>query len=259
MKFLTLWTDDWIAGTHPLTPEERGVLITIVCHFTNKDRVVPDDDIYLARLCNVSTRAYRRIKKTLIEGDFVDVRKGHLWVEKTASQFEKDQSYSKKQAEKAKLKARYEKGKLLKQKKTVSAIPSPSPEVVKEDTNVSSKKSKTEYPIEFDEAWKQYPRRSGDAKKEAFGAWNARVKAGHDPSVILAGVLRYSAFVYLEGNEGTRFIKKGATFFGPSEFFLEEWAPTKQPPQQSGGGQGAEIKAEMQRMADELAEKDRMR
>ena len=126
MKFMTLWTDDWLAGTHPLTPEERGVLITIVCHFTNKDRVFPDDDIYVARLCNVSTRAYRRIKNTLIIGDYISIKDGHIWVEKSSSQFVKDQSYSKKQAEKAKLKRRYSKANALETNKTDDAPVKPS-------------------------------------------------------------------------------------------------------------------------------------
>lgn len=121
MKFMTLWTDDWIAGTHPLTPEQRGVYITLICHFTNKDRVVLDDDIYLARLCNITTRAYRRVKKTLVESDHIEVRDGHIWIARTSQQYEKDQSYSKKQAEKAKLKARYEKANKLKSNENDSA------------------------------------------------------------------------------------------------------------------------------------------
>jgi len=126
MKFMTLWTDDWIAGTHPLTPEEKGVLITLVCHFTNKDRVIQDHDIYNARLCNMTTRAFKRVKKTLVEGDYLEVREGHIWIEKSSAQFTKDQSYSKKQAEKAKLKHRYDKGKALETKDSCSAPAVPS-------------------------------------------------------------------------------------------------------------------------------------
>ena len=139
MKFMTLWTDDWLAGTHPLTPEQRGVFIALVCHFINKDRVIPDNDVHLARLCNMPTRPYRRVKEVLIKDDFLEIRDGHLWMEKASEQYEKDQRFSRSQAKKAKLKARSKVGNALNNKDSTSAgdlPPLPLPHSIK-DTNVS--------------------------------------------------------------------------------------------------------------------------
>ncbi len=126
MKFMTLWTDDFLAGTHSLTPEQRGVFITVICHFVNKDRVVPDNDRHLARLCNIGTRRYRTVKKALIEGDFLTIRDGHIWVEKSSAQWNKDLSFSEKQRQNALKKHRVSRAKLLEQHNSDSAILSPS-------------------------------------------------------------------------------------------------------------------------------------
>ena len=126
MKFMTLWTDDFLAGTHSLTPEQRGVFITVICHYVNKDRVVPDNDRHLARLCNIGTRRYRTVKKVLLEGDFLTIRDGHIWVEKSSAQWNKDLSFSEKQRQNALKKHRVSRAKLLEQHNSDSAILSPS-------------------------------------------------------------------------------------------------------------------------------------
>lgn len=96
----------------------------------------------------------------------------------------------------------------------------------------AGKQRKLTYPDEFEQAWKEYPRRPGNNKRDACKAWEARVKAGADPDDILAGVQRYAAFCRITGKTGTEFVKQGATFFGPSEHYLDDWTP---PP---GGGPG---------------------
>ena len=134
MDFMTLWTSDFVSGTHPLTPEQRGVYITLICHFINKDRVVPDNDRHLARICNIGVRRYRTVKGALIDGDFISVRDGHIWIEKSANQWKKDASFSSSQRVKAEKKHRLIRAKALEQHDSGSAgagagagaIPSPS-------------------------------------------------------------------------------------------------------------------------------------
>jgi uncharacterized protein YdaU (DUF1376 family) len=74
----------------------------------------------------------------------------------------------------------------------------------------------------FDQAWKTYPKRPGASRADSFKAWQARVKAGADPEVILAGVRRYAAYCVAAGTE-PNFIKQPATFFGPGEHYLSDW------------------------------------
>jgi uncharacterized protein YdaU (DUF1376 family) len=78
----------------------------------------------------------------------------------------------------------------------------------------------------FDRTWAKYPRRAGgNSRADALKAWKARLSSGVDPLALEAGVERYAAFVRASGDEGTKFVKQAATFFGPSEHWLEEFAP----------------------------------
>lgn len=76
----------------------------------------------------------------------------------------------------------------------------------------------------FDRAWEKYPRRAGgNPKALARKAWDARVKAGTDPNLMLGGVIRYAAFCRATGKEGTEFVKQASTFFGPAGHYLEAY------------------------------------
>lgn len=82
-------------------------------------------------------------------------------------------------------------------------------------------------PIEdekFVEAYSLYPSRPGSSKATALKAWKARLASGVDPDVIIAGVVRYAAYVRAAGTE-PNFIKMPATFFGPDQHYLADWTP----------------------------------
>lgn len=82
----------------------------------------------------------------------------------------------------------------------------------------------TDWPPEFERAWSDYPRRSGDnPKRRALSAWRARLKAGHTAEALHAGVLRYRRWCEATGKIGTETVKQAATFFGPDESFLQAW------------------------------------
>jgi hypothetical protein len=73
----------------------------------------------------------------------------------------------------------------------------------------------------FCAAWVAYPPRpEGDSRKAAFKAWSARVNQGADREAMLQGVQRYAAYIEATGTK----VKQAATFFGPSEFYLQPWA-----------------------------------
>ncbi len=81
------------------------------------------------------------------------------------------------------------------------------------------------YPQEFELAWQKCPKRPGsNPKRPAFKAWNARIKEGHDPARILAGVIRYSKFLTLTGKANTEYVMQAQRFFGPSCEFENEWS-----------------------------------
>lgn len=81
-----------------------------------------------------------------------------------------------------------------------------------------------EYSPEFELAWNGYPERPGANKKNAYKAWNARLKAGVDFTQMTLGVDRYAYYVSVMKVE-PQFIKQPETFFGPSEHYLSDWKP----------------------------------
>lgn len=104
-----------------------------------------------------------------------------------------------------------------------SPIPDSLPLIPDSKTNSTPARKST--PVEdekFIEAYSLYPSRPGSSKATALKAWKARLASGVDPDVIIAGVVRYAAYVRAAGTE-PNFIKMPATFFGPDQHYLADW------------------------------------
>lgn len=128
--------------------------------------------------------------------------------------------------------------KLIKTMKVVPTLSGESPrksELIEENrlirkenhTTAHSRKRENapQYSDEFLEAWGQYPKRAGgNPKSRAYKAWKARVRQGHTPETILAGLKRYANFCVKSGKVDTELVMQAATFFGPDENFLEQWS-----------------------------------
>jgi hypothetical protein len=77
----------------------------------------------------------------------------------------------------------------------------------------------------FEEIRRAYPKRSGSQRwQDAENSYKARVREGHTHEEILAGVLRYVAYVKAQGHEGSSFVQQAATFLGTNRGFLEPWS-----------------------------------
>jgi hypothetical protein len=92
-----------------------------------------------------------------------------------------------------------------------------------------------EYPEGFEEIWKEYPKSRG-TKKKAWRKWRARRNEGVDNELLLEATKNYKIEVEHEGTE-KKYVKHGATFFGPDEHWREylddNWndpRPDKRPP-----------------------------
>ena len=103
--------------------------------------------------------------------------------------------------------------------------------------------NKSEYPSEFENCWVNYPARAGgNPKRDAFKAWGARLKEGHNAADLLAGTRRYSEFCDATGKRKTEFVMQAARFFGQSKPFLELWAvPHDNTNQRQSGGPNVDI------------------
>ncbi|HEB9104201.1 TPA: DNA-binding protein [Klebsiella aerogenes] len=90
-----------------------------------------------------------------------------------------------------------------------------------------SEKPKSSYSEEFEQAWREYPKRAGgNSKADAFKAWTARIKSGATAQELIDGVRRYAAYVTAAGKLNTEFVKQASTFFGPSKHYEEPWTAT---------------------------------
>lgn len=105
------------------------------------------------------------------------------------------------------------------------------------DSNTDSNKTKKPdraaeqpEPGEFVEIRKAFPKRAGSNRwPEALSHFRARVLEGHLPPLILAGVLRYAAFIRAGGKEGTEYVQQAATFLGKNLDFTLPWNPPTKP------------------------------
>lgn len=90
-----------------------------------------------------------------------------------------------------------------------------------------SEKPKSHYSEEFEQAWREYPKRAGgNSKADAFKAWTARIKSGATAQELTDGVRRYAEYVTAAGKLNTEFVKQASTFFGPSRHYEEQWIVT---------------------------------
>ena len=71
-----------------------------------------------------------------------------------------------------------------------------------------------------------YPRRAGSQSWQgAEKALRARLREGHKPDAILAGVRRYFEFCDATGKVGTEYVKQASSFLGRDLHFTNDWAP----------------------------------
>ena len=106
----------------------------------------------------------------------------------------------------------------------------PSPAVT-EPTATLRPEPTANCPEAFEALWREYPRRNGgSSKNKTRQAWNARLKEGHSPDEMLAGIQRYAAWCDATGKLNTEFVKQASTFLGPDKFFTEPWEIPAHPP-----------------------------
>lgn len=113
------------------------------------------------------------------------------------------------------------------------------PVVLKEDT-VKAKASDSgepAAPLAFARAWALFSGVPNNSKQAAVRAWNARIKEGVDPEVLVAGAERYITYCRALKTE-PRFIKRTATFFGPDKHYESDYTLPEDP---EGQGDGARL------------------
>ena len=91
---------------------------------------------------------------------------------------------------------------------------------------------RNDYPSHFEDCWQAYPKRMGaNPKKAAYRAYQSALRRGADPADMLAGVDAYAAYTEAVGSTCTQFVLRASTFFGPDEYWLEDWTPPETEPE----------------------------
>jgi len=74
--------EDWLTGASELTPEQRGVYITLCALYYSKQGKVMENDRRLAGICDLSVRKWRTIKSELVSLDKISFIDGLLYHER---------------------------------------------------------------------------------------------------------------------------------------------------------------------------------
>lgn len=277
------YPSDFIAGTLGMTLEEKGAYGIVLDLIYDRGRPIPDDPRYIAGVCGCSVRKWNAIRERLVELGKIVCRDGLISNARAEKEIENAAKIARKLAENGakggeksgeirreagknkelveaglKHRARNQKPEARYNPQTpLKGAPHDQPDLIAEQIPPPQPKA-PEYPEEFQRLWEVYPRRSGsNDKRKALKAWTARLRAGHSPGEILAGVERYARWCEATGKVGTEMVKQAATFLGPADppHFAEAWdvPGAKAPPPDSAPA------AEQPIWADALREATRRR
>lgn len=96
------------------------------------------------------------------------------------------------------------------------------------ETEAPPKKNRNEYPKEFEEFWKEYPRKIG--KADAYKCYKDRISDGWTPDELIESAKNYCAYVRKTNTEQT-FIKHPKTFLSASTPFSDYLSKQESQPQ----------------------------
>lgn len=219
MNFYPFHIGDYLSHTAHLEPMEDLAYRRMIDLYFVREGCLPVDPLEVAKL--IRLRGELEVVKSVLLEFFTETPEG--WAN-TRCDYEIGEAQSKRMKAQQSAAKRWESegNANAKPSHTEGNAPITNPNPI---TNPKGKsKTAVSYPEAFEQVWSEYPSRPGASKKDAFKAWDARVKEGVDPESIRLGVIRYAAYcTKLETDP--QFIKQPTTFFGPGEHFLSDWTP----------------------------------
>ncbi len=93
------YADDWLSGTMDLSIDEEGAYIRVCALIYSKGRPIPDNDHWLAGMCRVSTRRWRKLRHGLIDKGKITVMDGLIHQQRCEFELNRMAERSQKQAE----------------------------------------------------------------------------------------------------------------------------------------------------------------
>lgn len=221
MNFYPFHIGDYLSHTAHLEPMEDLAYRRMIDLYFVREGCLPVDPLEVAKL--IRLRGELEVVKSVLLEFFTETPEG--WAN-TRCDYEIGEAQSKRMKAQQSAAKRWESEGNANAKPTHTEgnapITNPNPNPI---TNPKGKsKTAVSYPEAFEQVWLEYPSRPGASKRDAFKAWDARVKEGVDPESIRLGVMRYAAYCARLETE-PQFIKQPTTFFGPGEHFLSDWTP----------------------------------
>lgn len=227
--WMPLWIGAYLADTMALNTQQHGAYLLLLIAYWRNGGPLEDDDGDLAGIVRATQAEWKKLRTKMLrffaiaDGKWQHARADRELREAGARRtaaVAKAKQAAEQRWSKAKSNAPSMPGALPEHCPTPSPSPIPSECGSNEPPRAPAKSDG--YSSEFEQAWRDYPQRSGHSKAEAFKAWKARLAAGEDVKTMLAGVGRYAAYCQVERTEA-RFVKHAATFFGPDRHYLNDW------------------------------------
>lgn len=161
--YIQFYSDDWLSGTQDLSPEERGVLITIVALTASTGTPPKEDYDRLSRRFGCTKLKAKKIVKSLMELGKITVEDGRLVNIRAQKETEKSLKNSQKQSETAKKRWSLSDKKTNKNNDSFMprhsrgiCQPEPEPEPIEKEDKSSSSNGEDDF--KFQEFWDGYPR-----------------------------------------------------------------------------------------------------
>ena len=209
--------DDWLTGAAELTPEQRGVFITLCALYYSKQGRVVENDRRLAGLCDVSVRKWRSIKAELVSIGKISFIDGLLYQERCeielvnalkakATAQENGSKGGKKSAEiRANMLIRNNVNPTPASTIADSEIeatvepPFPSPPPVKDSPPSPPEGESDDVENSFEEFWKEYPFVPGNPKQPAFEEFVKALERGRQPEDLIKAATDYRQSLLADG------------------------------------------------------------
>jgi len=183
-------------GMMELTLEERGAYNTVLDLIYARDGAVADDMRFLAGWCRCDIRVWKRIRERLLSLGKLYLADGMLRNSRADAEVDKGLLRIASSEEAGRASARKRSGAINNNNDLASTAAERDLQPI--TTTTTKEKNSAALPREmvdqaFDRFWASYPRREGTSpKKPAKAKFEAFVRKGIDPEVIIAGAKRYA-------------------------------------------------------------------
>lgn len=209
------YVGDYVRDTARLTTEGHGAYLLLMLDYW-ANGAPPDDDETLASIARLSLEQWVKLRSKIASFfDVADGRWSHGRIEKElalAEEKHQKRVNAGKAGGEAKAKNKHSPSNATSNADALPYQSQSQPQSQKEESSSSvAPATRPKEPSRFDEFWKAYPKRDGDnPRKPAEAKFNALVKTGLDPQMLIDAIRKYA--IDNAGKVGTPYIPQAQTW-----------------------------------------------